>query len=327
MNPPEPSPILLLAVIVLYKMAPADSVSFQTLQEANRRVVDESFRLKIILYDNTPGGQDFGELPSGVQYEAAGQNRGLADAYNRALEIAQAEGLNWLLTLDQDSALPSNFLTGLIEGVSSIADDPTVAAVVPQITGEGRMLSPNYFLFNALPRFFPKGFTGLSARETYAFNSASTLRVDALREVGGYNRLFWLDNSDAYMYRQLYLHGKRVFVAGNIQVEHEFSLFNVSERVSLARYQNIVEAGCAFWDLELGTFAGFYHTAALAYRVYKHWKRGDDPEIRRATLNILKRRIFQSRKRRIVEWKTNMENRLADPSAKANAEARPAPPR
>jgi glycosyltransferase involved in cell wall biosynthesis len=319
-TPREAKPLQLLAVIVLYKMTPSESVSFQTLQMARRDVEKNKLHLKVFFYDNTPGGQDPGFLPEGVQYEAAPQNRGLADAYNRALEIAKAEGFDWLLTLDQDSTLPSNFLSGLSEAVAGVAEDPSVAAVVPQITGAGRMLSPNYFLFNALPRFFPKGFIGISLRETYAFNSASTLRVSALHEIGGYDPHFWLDNSDAYMYRQLHLHGHRVFVAGNIQVEHQFSMFDMKESVTVARYQNIVAAGCAFWDLELGTLAGLYHTASLVYRVYKHWKRGDDPEIRRITLRLLKARIFKSRKQRIAQWKTAVENRLRDAPSQTHSE-------
>ncbi len=306
-------------MIVLYKLAPAESISFQTLQTAHEQVNNGQLQMKIFFYDNTPGGQDPGVLPEGAQYEAAPENRGLAEAYNRALEIAQAEGFEWLLTLDQDSVLPSNFLSGLAEGVAGVRDNPRVAAVVPQIMGEGRMLSPNYFLFSTLPRFFPKGFIGISPRATYAFNSASTLRVRTLREVGGYSPWFWLDNSDACMFRQLHLHSKQVFVAGNIQVEHEFSMFNIKERVSLERYQNIVDAGCAFWDLELGTLAGLYHTACLAYRVYKHWTRGDDPALRGVTLRMLKRRIFHSRRQRIAQWKTGVENRLFDQSAKPSA--------
>ena len=303
-------PICVFAVIVLYKIAPAKSVSLQTLLTARKQMPQGRCYLKMLLYDNTPGGQDPGLLPDGVNYEAATENRGLAPAYNRALEIAHTQGFDWLLTLDQDTALPPEFLSALGCAIDRVAATPQVAAIVPQITGEGRMLSPNYFRFDVLPRFFPKGFTGVSPHATYAFNSASTLRVSALFEIGGYSPLFWLDNSDAYMYRQLYLHGKHVYVAGNIQVDHEFSLFDIKQRVSLARYRNIVDAGCAFWDLELGSLAGFYHTASLVYRLYKHWKRGDDPAIVKITRQMLWKRLFQSRQRRIREWQGNVQIRM-----------------
>jgi glycosyltransferase involved in cell wall biosynthesis len=305
----SPSPIRLLAVIVLYKLTPAKSASLQSLLAAKEEISEDRFQLRILLYDNTPGGQDPGLLASGVDYEAAHANRGLAAAYNRSLEIATAHDFDWLLTLDQDTTLPRSFLTALGHGIDQVAAISEIAAVVPQITGEGRMLSPNYFLFDVLPRFYPKGFTGIPSRDTYAFNSASTLRVSALRDIGGYDPLFWLDNSDAYVYRRLHLHGKRVYVAGDIQVDHEFSMFDIKKRVSLDRYQGIVDAGCAFWDLELGTVAGLYHTASLVYRLFNHWRRGDDPEIRRITRKTLWKRIFQSRKRRIEDWRRSVQLR------------------
>jgi glycosyltransferase involved in cell wall biosynthesis len=303
------SPIRLLAVIVLYKLTPAKSRSLQSLLAAKEEIAGDRFHLKIFLYDNTPGGQDPDALAEGVEYEAAHANRGLASAYNRALEIATEHNFDWFLTLDQDTTLPHSFLTALAHGIDQIAAISDVAAVVPQITGEGKMLSPNYFLFDVLPRFYPKGFIGIPPRDTYAFNSASTLRVSALREIGGYDPMFWLDNSDAYLYRRLHLHRKRVYVAGDIQVDHEFALFDIKQRVSLDRYQSIVDAGCAFWDLELGTIAGLYHTASLVYRLYNHWRRGDDPEIRRITRRTLWKRIFQSRKRRIEDWRRSVQLR------------------
>ncbi len=300
------APLSLMAIIVLYKALPADSDSLRTLIAARSLMRNSSSHLKILLYDNTPGGQQPSDLPEGVSYEAASENRGLAFAYNRALKIAAAEGFQWLLTLDQDTILPVNFLVRLREVASRVESDLTVAAIVPQITGEGRALSPNFFLFDVFPRFFATGFVGISNHDTYAFNSASTVRVNALEEIGGYDPLFWLDNSDAYMYRQLHRHGRRVFIMGDVQVDHEFSMFDMKNRVSISRYKNIVLAGCAFWDLELGMLAGVYHTASLFYRVYKHWKRGDDPEIRRVTTDMLKKRLFQSRKSRIDDWQRRM---------------------
>lgn len=306
------SPVSLLAVIVIYKISPAKSISYKSLLNAMTELSHDTLRLKILLYDNTPGGQDVSYLNSETLYEVAPRNMGLATAYNRALEIACEEGFDWLLTLDQDTALPSYFLERLGESIRHLESIEEVGAIVPQISDEGRMLSPNYLLIDTIPRFFAKGFVGLSHRETYAFNSASTLRVTALCEVGGYNPWFWLDNSDAYMYRQLHLHGKQVYIAGNIQVDHEFSMFDIKRRVSIARYENIVEAGCAFWDLELGYLAGMYHTASLVYRMYNHWRRKDDPAITYVTKRMLANRLLMSKKRRIELWKDNVKKRVSD---------------
>jgi len=302
----------LFAVIVLYRLRPNESAAFKTLQTAISRGGSREMYVKVLLYDNTPEGCDPGALPEGVQYEAAKQNAGLAAAYNRALEIAEAEDFEWLLTLDQDTSLPEHFLSRLSEIAASPSLNNSIAAIVPQITDNGRMLSPSWWLWGSIPRFFSFGFTGIAKRPTSAFNSASTVRVSALRVIGGYNPRFWLDSSDHYLYRQLHKFGKKIYVVGDIQVDHHFSVLDLNQSVTPARYQNILDAGCAFWDLELGWLAGLDYTARLAYRTfYKHWKYGHDPTFRHASWEMLKKRIFQSKKRRIEDWKRETDCRLA----------------
>ncbi len=303
--------VRVLAVIVLYKTMPADSNAFRTLWTLVNLSTPSSLYLKVLLYDNTPDGCYPGAVPNGVLYEAAQQNAGLAVAYNRALEIAEEAGFDWLLTLDQDTSLPEHFLPKLSEIIVRVSSDKSIAAIVPLITENGRVLSPYWFRCGSIPSYPPLGFIGIIKQPSYAFNSASTLRVSDLRMIGGYNPRFWLDSSDHYIYRQLYKYGKKVYVSGDLQVEHHFSVLDMNHSVSLSRYKNILNAGCAFWDLELGWLAELDYTARLAYRTfYKHWKHGHDPAFRRASWKMLKKRLFWSKKRRIESWKRETENRL-----------------
>lgn len=304
--------VSIFAIIVLYKMRPEDSCALRTLQETRASISGTSIRLKILLFDNTPPGGAPAHLPPDVMYKASETNLGLASAYNEALNMAETSGFEWLLTLDQDTAVPPNFMEEVSNVALRLAGDPSVAAIVPQIIGEGRMLSPSYLLAGAIPRFYARGYTGIPSRATYAFNSGSLLRVSALKEVGGYSPLFWLDYCDAYIYHQLNKCGKRVYVAGNVQVEHEFAMFDMNNRVSLDRYRNSLEAASAFLDREMGTLAGLYHTASLIYRMYKHWKRKNDAAFRRETVALLWRRIFQSRSSRLREWEALMAARTAE---------------
>jgi GT2 family glycosyltransferase len=302
--------ISVLAVIVLYKLDSQNSASFQTLRAAMEQMPSQRQRFKILLYDNTPGAVTPHALSEGVQYELSSSNSGVSKAYNRALEIAESENFDWLLTLDQDTRLPPAFLAKICEVISRCESSPEIAAIVPQLEERGKQLSPEYFMFDAIPQYVPRGFVGVSPfRKTSAFNSASTLRVSALREIGGYNPLFWLDYSDAYIYSRLNASGKKIYVAGDIQVEHEFSGTDKRRRITPERYETIVKAGSAFWDTEMGWFAGLDHTARLLLRLYKHWKRRDDLELRKITMKMLAQRLTQSRSRRIAEWKAEMESR------------------
>ena len=120
-------------VIVLYKMRPNESTAFQTLQASISRLQKGHKDIQILLYDNTPGECDPGFLPKGVQYVAAWQNAGLAAAYNCALSIAKSKKCTWLLTLDQDTILPPNYLFRVSEGAVEVESNNEVAAIVPKL--------------------------------------------------------------------------------------------------------------------------------------------------------------------------------------------------
>jgi hypothetical protein len=301
----------LFAVIVLYKTLPRDSISLQTLLASFKELPPGSARLTTLLYDNTPGGQNIASIPPGVLYECGVHNTGLAGAYNRALELAEADGSQWLLTLDQDTSLPLNFLPRVTGLAAEHASDSTIAAIVPQIIADGRRVSPNWFQFGAIARSFSAGYVGIPRHATWAFNSASTIRVSALRQIGGYAPEFWLDNADSYLYLQLHRYSKKVFVAGDIQVEHEFSMLDIKNRMTPDRYRNILLSGGAFWDLYMGRLASIEHTVRLIVRLfYKHPRNGDGPEIVAATREALKRRLFHSKKFRLERWREDVQLRL-----------------
>ncbi len=303
-----------VAVIVLYATEIADCVSLRSLLHAAAQIVPGELNLKIYLHDNTPGatGQDLafsalcesGAFPQEtISYVHDAHNSGLASAYNKALRIALDGGYEWLLTLDQDTDLPSESLRTLVEIMASLDDRPDVAAVAPQIRAGGKLVSPNWFFAGGWPRWYPAGHTGVGQRTTFAFNSGSLLRVAALRQAGGYSPWFWLDNSDASLYRHLAKLGKRVFVAGQLELAHDFSMQNMQHRVSPARYRTILLAESAFWDLEMNAFAGLERTLRLTIRLVKHVLRRDSQELRRLTLEALRLRLFHSRRFRIARWR------------------------
>jgi GT2 family glycosyltransferase len=120
-----------LAVIVLYKMRPRESETYRTFQEAIYCFRNGQNNVSVLLYDNTLGGCDPGPLPEGVRYEVAERNAGVAAAYNRALSIAQSEKYTWLLTLDQDTTLPSDYLSRMSELALQFESSDRVAAIVP----------------------------------------------------------------------------------------------------------------------------------------------------------------------------------------------------
>ena len=299
----------MFAVVSLYGATAGESVTLRTLQVAVLHLAPELGSLKILLYDNTPGAAlaNQPELPDNVEYYATGKNDGLAAAFNFALQIARRDKCDWLITLDQDTELPSHFLTRIAAIARSLGNDSSIAAIVPQIIGDGRMLSPNRFWAGAIPRWFPRGYVGVPSHPIYAFNSASMLRVSALRQIQGYSPWFWLDNCDSGLFHRLHRYGKQVFVAGDLQLNHEFSMLDKKKRMSVSRYHNVLMSESAFWDLSMNRLAGWERTMRLIGRWCKTAFDGDSRDLRKETARAIKRRLLVPRKNRIDEWKREME--------------------
>jgi GT2 family glycosyltransferase len=307
----------IFAVIVLYGMSVSDSPTYRSLVavlEQRSRV-----RMELLLFDNTPGQPIPDDLPAWVHYVASPMNTGLATAYNLAADMAGARGYSWLLTLDQDSVLPPSILFEFARLATAHEEDARIAAIVPHILAGERTVSPNWFVRDTLPRWFARGYSGVPEEAVYAFNSGALVRLDALRKIGGYSPLFWLDNCDLYLFRRFEEFGMRVFIAGNLEIQHDFSMLNLGSKMSLTRYRNALEAGSAFCDLELGWLAGVEHTGILARRYLRQVIEKAPREIRRLTARMIGIRLFQSRARRLSDWRRVQQARI---KGYGNADAR-----
>jgi GT2 family glycosyltransferase len=296
-------------------MPSSESVTLNSLQTARSHFQRGQEDVSILLYDNTPGGQDPGELPAHVRYKADPDNGGLAKAYNYALDIADQEGFDWLLTLDQDTALPADFLCKLCATIKLVAPTTEVAAIVPHIFGDGIVISPSIPRKRWLEwKHFPDDFGGISMEKlTLAVNSASTLRVSALRTIGGYDPRYWMDFSDVLLFYRLQSRNLRVFIAGDIRVEHEASVSDLMNRTTPGRYESIHQAEEAFYDECLGRIERVVLLLKLAYRfAVKLARQRASPPYFKVGLRFLGRRLFYSRKHRMADW--NKSDRLQSSS-------------
>lgn len=307
------SPVRIFAVIVLYKMRPDESGALRTLRAAIPSLQNTQAEIKILLYDNTPGGQAVGVLPDGVQYKANPENGALSTACNYALEVAHEEGFEWLLTLNQDTTLPNDFLCKLCDAAMFVAPMHDVAGIVPSITSNGRVVSPftlmKYWTFM---RHFPDGFIGIPLENVYAANSASTINVSALKEIGGFDPRFPLDLIDFDVNYRLHRQNLRFLVAGNIHVGLELSTDDLKRRSSPGRYEDYLRAEEGFCDEYLGTIVSVVVVIKLIYRLgYKLWRSGGSLPYFKVGFRFLCRRLFYSRKHRIELWKQSIRQRSA----------------
>ncbi len=242
--PSRSSTVRLFAVVVLYQMTRDDSAAIRSLQEATHYPLLGPLDLEILFYDNTPGEPETGSLPEGMRYEAAGRNMGLAAAYNRALEIAELQKRPWLLLLDQDTALPPYFLESVRTQIKEFEAYESVVALVPKVRSSGVLVSPKSVKFFGLGTL-GKTQSGVLHTEITAINSGTVLRCDFVRSIGGFNRSYWLDYLDHWLFRQIYAAGKEVAVS-KCEIEHQLSVLNYRQNISITRYRSILAGEAGF---------------------------------------------------------------------------------
>jgi len=301
------APFRATAVIVLYRIAPEESPAYRSLMESRDKLPAHEGRVSILLWDNSPEPARMDDLPQDVTYWQDRRNPGLAAAYNKALEIALQSGSKWLITLDQDTIVPPCYLAQMASAARISSSHAGIGAIVPQIAVGEKLLSPNYFVFGAVPRWFVPGFVGIPRQPVFAFNSGAMIQADVLTQIGGYDLRFPLDHSDAMMFRRLHEYGKRVCIEGSIQLRHEFSMTDMNRRMTPGRYRSSLLAESAFWDLHMNWLAGCERTVRLFLRLLRQWARDDSNELRLVTLEFLCLRMFGSRKRRLRRWQNALD--------------------
>jgi glycosyltransferase involved in cell wall biosynthesis len=307
------SPLSIVAVVVLYKIDPATCITIEGLNRAVIYAHDNDVTLTTLIVDNSPQPSTAPvESLLNIHYEAFPENLGLANAYNRGITLARRIGATWLLTLDQDTELPPHFLASMAAHARRIQDDPTTSAILPQIYAGEAPISPLYYRWTALPTWFAKGYTAIPQQAVSGINSASMLRVDSLEQAGGYAPLFWLDGSDMMIFDRLHHLGKRVFVAGDVQVQHGLSLKNLQQGASPNRYRHMLLAESAFWDMAMSPLAGMERTSRLAFRLLRQIRRGDSEALRSLTLHFFLLRLFRSARYRRARFLEAVQLELGD---------------
>jgi GT2 family glycosyltransferase len=245
----------LTIVVVFYKQAIEESKTFRTLRQS--LFTKESQLTELVLYDNSPEKQGF----SAQQYEGISityfhdaRNLGIATAYNYALAVARKNGSEWLLLLDHDTELTAEYMQQVMNLEEKNTD---IAAVVPKINSENQLISPVYS-HSLRPLQGEKPVPGIQRKPVMAINSGSLIRVDFLTKIDGFNEDFPLDYLDHWLFHEIYSKGYKARLL-DVTLEHELSVMDYS-RVSLARYQSILES-------EIRFFRNYHQDLYKSYRI------------------------------------------------------------
>ena len=237
-----------------------------------------------------------------IHYIHDPSNGGLASAYNVALNRAESEQREWLLLLDQDTSLTTEFILELVETTGNLHAQIEVAAVVPKLRVNGRIDSPvTDFLalvrrqFSAPEPVISEDMVGIQYQHLSAYNSGSTLRVSALRSAGGFPAEFWLDFLDHVVFRALSRRGYRMYVMRAI-LAHDSSYSNVGN-LPVWRMHNILLARSLYVQ-QNGTWVD-----RLLYRV---WLLRHSRNLRECCKDP---RIWKEAVRHAVQWKIGSKDK------------------
>ena len=223
------------AVLVLYKLTPAESSAWQSLQTL-AEAMPELCLPSLLVFDNSPQPQHLGASALSAEYISDPANTGLTAAYNTALQRAVGGGFEWLLLLDQDTTLTAEYWSDLLATLPSLPSD--VAAVVPQLMEDGVAHSPTQLLRLTHK---PVQTAGLLPQPVTAYNSAAVLRVSALQTTGGFDDRFPMEYADHALFAGLQHKGYALWLLA-AQVPHTLSTAQHLAAVSPARYAAMLSA-------------------------------------------------------------------------------------
>lgn len=275
-----------LAVVVLYRKAFDQSRTFAGLVQAFGEDPSLARQLDVLVWDNSPEGQEEHQLPFAFTYRHSAANQGVSGAYNAAIRISRAQGLDWLLLLDDDTSVTREFLRAMLSHAAEIADEERVAAIVPFLHAGTFCMSPRLWRF-ARHAPLPRPVAAYTeTRSVFAANSGTLARVRALEAIGGYSTRFWLDYSDIDIFHRLHRHGFSVRIAGDLTLEHEMAMLDYDRRMTPARFATFLAAESDFMDLYRGAAERGMHLLRLAARVL-HQRSYADPAFARLSRQAL----------------------------------------
>ena len=263
----------ILAVLVLYNTDICDCPAIGIFTGSGSFSTRSTFSL--LVYDNSATAQLAGvDEGCGYRYVHDPSNGGVAAAYNCALGLALDEGADWILLLDQDTDLPVSFLPQLAEAGRTLLNEELIAAVVPKIRSRGKLVSPTRP--SALRRQKPLDpeCSGLVMGPLTAINSGTMVRVSFIGLLGGFERVFWLDFLDHWLFNRICNAGKCVYVL-NAVLDHHLSIENYTSDVSETRYRNILASETIFIRTYAGRWDRICYPVVLLARALKHliWRK------------------------------------------------------
>lgn len=234
----------ILAVIITYN---PDIIAFRK----NLRAIYEQNR-DILIYDNASSNmveieQTVQQL-EGVVLVKNDANIGLPINYNRAARYGKQHGYTWLLIFDQDTSIPADFLSSMIQYMEMDA-----AIICPKYRDVNLAM-------DSLGNKADQESEDIISEVKYCISSGSMNRISTILECGGFDEKMFIDQIDHDYCRNVVRHGKRILQVNGCCIDHS---------IGNARYVNIFGKRVVVYNHS--AFRKYYLARNLIYQIRK-WK-------------------------------------------------------
>jgi hypothetical protein len=141
---------------------------------------------------------------------------------------------------DQDTTPTREYLDELLKQIDALTADPGTVVIVPKLN-DGRNICSPCEMPTWSHKQIPAEQSGRSNSVLLGFNSGAVLRVESIREIGGFPGEFWLDYLDHATFSELQKNGGRLHVMKSV-LKHELA---VSTNM---RYKNFLDAEHTYYS-------------------------------------------------------------------------------
>jgi rhamnosyltransferase len=183
------------------------------------------FCTKVVVIDNTPGNISV-HFPThnNVILHRFGENRGLATALNKGIQIAAAEGVESIFLFDQDSRPPYGFFHKMLTFKERIESENDYCILyVPNFFDVNSKTYAKFPVLNGI--FFKhltcKNFTsGICHHPTVAITSGSLLNYSSFNKIGPFRDDYFIDFIDNEYCLRVYKRGFRIAINCGLVMDH-----------------------------------------------------------------------------------------------------------
>lgn len=227
-------------VVVLYKTYYKESISILTLANSLKNANIDSFDL--LIYDNSPSYNSSQTINTwngiNIEYIADYNNSGVSRAYNIAFEYAKKKQKEYLLLLDQDTKINSNFFSCLNQNLGRYD------LYFPYLESNNTIISPcKFILGRGIPlnkRELQPG-TNLLHRRNF-LNSCAIISISLFEKVHGFDENIPLYYSDFNFFNRVKKNGIKHYYQLNISCTHEMASSDDSDISNfLPRFINYIQ--------------------------------------------------------------------------------------